>query len=171
VSAHAEPSGWLVPSALAEAPVGSIAEVSPTGLSLAAEIGGRLKADGLAALIVDYGHVGPAAGETWQAVRRHGYADPLAEPGEADLTAHVDFAALAQAAREQGAEAFGPLAQGEFLRRLGIEARADRLAADATPEQAHAVAAGLRRLTEPDQMGRMVKALALARPGLRPPGF
>jgi NADH dehydrogenase [ubiquinone] 1 alpha subcomplex assembly factor 7 len=171
VSLQAEPSGWLVPPALADAPAGSVAEISPAGLSLAADIGARLKADGLAALIVDYGHVGPAAGETLQAVRRHRYADPLEAPGEADLTAHVDFAALSQAAREAGAEAYGPLAQGEFLRRLGIETRADRLASEATPEQAHEVASGLRRLTEPDQMGRLFKALALAPPGLRPPGF
>jgi NADH dehydrogenase [ubiquinone] 1 alpha subcomplex assembly factor 7 len=104
-------------------------------------------------------------------VRRHAYADPLAAPGEADLTAHVDFAALAQAAREAGAQAFGPVAQGEVLRRLGIETRADRLAAGATPQQTHNIVAGLRRLVETDKMGTLFKALALAKPGLVPPAF
>ena len=169
VSARAEPSGWLVAPELASAPAGAIAEISPTTLSLTTDIGMRLEADGLAALIVDYGYVGPTTGETWQAVRQHRYADPLATPGTADLTAHVDFGSLSLAARQAGAVVHGPLTQGEWLRRLGIEARADRLAATATPTQATSIAAALRRLTEPEQMGTLFKALAP--PGLAPPGF
>src|SRR5262249_41868156 len=71
---------------------------------------------GGAALVIDYGHAESAAGDTLQAVGRHGFADPLATAGEVDLTAHVDFAALARTARAAGAHVHGPLSQGEFLR-------------------------------------------------------
>ena len=171
VSSRAEPSGWLVAPELASAPAGAVAEISPAALSLVADIGMRLKAGGLAALIVDYGYLGPTTGETWQAVRQHRYADPLAAPGTADLTAHVDFGALGLAARQAGAVVHGPLPQGEWLRRLGIEARADRLTATASSAQAATIAAALHRLTAPEQMGTLFKALAPGAPGLALPGF
>ena len=84
-------------------------------------------ADGGAALIVDYGYARSAAGDTLQAVRRHRHADPLADPGEADLTAHVDFAALADAARTAGAELCGPVSQADWLAQMGIAQRAAML--------------------------------------------
>jgi SAM-dependent MidA family methyltransferase len=111
---------------------------------------------------VDYGHVQSSLGETLQAVRGHAYADPLADPGLVDLTAHVDFAALAHAGTAAGARVSGPLHQGEFLRRLGIKQRAARLKANATPQQAAAIEAALARLTAPDQMGDLFKVLAIA---------
>jgi SAM-dependent MidA family methyltransferase len=107
-----------------------------------------------------------------QAVRDHKFADPLVDPGEADLTTQVDFAALARAAASQGAAAHGPLGQGAFLRRLGVAQRAARLKANATPQQAAAIEAAVARLTAPDQMGEVFKVLAIADPKLGPlPGF
>jgi len=105
-------------------------------------------------------------------VRQHEFADPLAEPGAADLTTQVDFAALADVARRAGAAPHGPLGQGEFLRRLGIVQRAARLQANATPQQAADIVGALARLTAPDQMGELFKVLAIADPRLgAPPGF
>jgi NADH dehydrogenase [ubiquinone] 1 alpha subcomplex assembly factor 7 len=161
----------LAPEQLGAA-TGAIAELSPAGRGLAAAIGARLAARPGAALIVDYGHDRSAPGESLQAVKRHAPADPLEDPGEGDLTAHVDFAALARAARAAGAEAHGPVAQGDLLERLGIELRAERLAARATLEQAAAVRSGLHRLIDKAEMGRLFRALALTSPGFGPPaGF
>jgi SAM-dependent MidA family methyltransferase len=109
-----------------------------------------------------------------QAVGRHGFADPLKTPGEIDLTAHVDFAALARAAEAVGARVHGPVAQGEFLRRLGIEARATALRTNATAAQAADIGAALARLTGTgrDAMGELFKAMAFADPNLATlPGF
>jgi SAM-dependent MidA family methyltransferase len=132
----------------------------------------RIARQGGAALIVDYGHAKTSCGDTLQAVRDHKFADPLADPGEADLTAQVDFAALAHCAQREGATHYGPLDQGTFLRRLGIAQRAARLKANATPQQAAGIDAALARLTAPDQMGDLFKVLAIADPRLgAPPGF
>jgi NADH dehydrogenase [ubiquinone] 1 alpha subcomplex assembly factor 7 len=162
----------LVPPELREAAPGAVVEVSTTATLIAAEIGRRLAARGGAALIVDYGHARPRAEATLQAVRGHARHDPLAEPGSADLTAHVDFTALARAAGEAGAHAHGPIPQGRFLTALGIEARAAGLAAAATPAQAGDLAAALRRLTDATEMGALFKALALGHPDLEAPaGF
>ena len=113
-----------------EAPEGAILEVRPARDALAAEIARRIVAHGGAALIIDYGHAETAPGDTLQAMRGHAFADPLAAPGEADLTAHVDFAALARRARAEGAAVHGPITQGEFLLALGLLERAGRLGAD-----------------------------------------
>jgi NADH dehydrogenase [ubiquinone] 1 alpha subcomplex assembly factor 7 len=88
------------------------------------------------ALIVDYGSARPTGQPTLQAVRGHRRHDPLEAPGTADLTAHVDFGALARAAGEMGAAVWGPVTQRDLLDRLGIRERASQLAADATPAQA-----------------------------------
>ena len=158
----------LVPAALAGAPDGSVVETCPTGTAIVAEVGARLRAHGGAALIVDYGHVGPVTGDTLQAVRGHARADPLADPGEADLTCHVDFAALAAAA---GVEAWGPVPQGDFLRALGIDARAATLTRS-NPGEAGAIAAAVDRLTGDAAMGRLFKVMALTGPGWpQPAGF
>ena len=122
----------------------------------------RIARHGGAALVIDYGHVATGFGDTLQAVRGHQYADPLAGPGEADLTTQVDFAALARTARRAGAQARGPATQGDFLRRLGIEARATRLKQNATPQQAADIDAALARLTAPERMGELFKVLAIA---------
>jgi len=157
--AGATPLDVLVPPAFADAAEGSVFELAPAGTAVAAEIGSRLAARGGAALIVDYGHAGPALGDTLQAVKAHAFADPFAGPGEADLTAHVDFAALARAAAS--AVAHGPLTQGALLTALGIGARTEALAARARPDQAELLRAGTARLVGDDAMGSLFKALAL----------
>src|SRR5262245_38425653 len=141
---------------------------------VAREIARRLVRDNGAALVIDYGHAESAPGETLQAIASHGFADPLASPGEMDLTAHADFAALARVARQEGARVNGPVTQRDFLRRLGIAERAQKLASSATAEQASAIEAALTRLTDdrPTGMGRLFKAMAIAHPGLATlPGF
>ena len=152
----------LVPAALVGSPIGSVVETCPAASALAADVAARLAHHGGAALIVDYGHAGPAIGETLQAVRRHSRADPFAAPGDADLTAHVDFAALAGAAKAGGAiRAWGPVGQGPFLRSLGIAARAATLKARATDAQSAAIDVAVARLTGEAAMGTLFKVMAL----------
>jgi SAM-dependent MidA family methyltransferase len=127
-----------------------------------------------AALVIDYGHVRSAVGDTFQAVRAHRFVDPLAEPGLADLTAHVDFQAMAAAAARAGARVHGPVEQGVFLRRLGIEVRAKALKSKVPPAQADEIDAALVRLTAggPTGMGTLFKVMGLSDPAIGPlPGF
>jgi len=149
----------------------AILEVSPAATGIISRLAGRLARDGGALLAIDYGHEGPAFGDTLQAMRGHAFADPLAEPGVADLTAHVDFAALAEAARAAGATPRPLLGQGEFLARLGIAARAERLAAGKDAATVAAIGAAVRRLTAPDAMGTLFKVLAVSQSGLALPAF
>jgi NADH dehydrogenase [ubiquinone] 1 alpha subcomplex assembly factor 7 len=136
---------------------GAQAEVSEAGRALAAAIGARLTRDGGWALIVDYGY-DAGAGASLQAVRGHKGADILDRPGETDLSAHVDFAALAAAAN---APTFGPVSQGDFLRRLGILQRAESLKARSSAAQRASIDAALARLIGPDQMGTLFRVLAV----------
>jgi NADH dehydrogenase [ubiquinone] 1 alpha subcomplex assembly factor 7 len=160
-----------VPARIANAPVGMPCETRPDGEELAREIAGRIVSDGGAALIIDYGHAASAAGDTLQAVRRHRFDDVLARPGVADLTAHVDFEALAAAARETGAAVHGPVAQGMFLERLGLGARMEKLC-DGAPDRAPDIRGRCRRLVDPEQMGTLFKVFAIVQPGSPPPaGF
>lgn len=149
----------VLPQALHHAPEGAIYEWRDDHVML--ELARRLTRDGGAALVIDYGHTKSAAGDTLQAVRGHRFADPLAEPGLADLTAHVDFAALARAAERAGARVHGPVTQGGFLHRLGIVERAERLKANATRPQAVGIGAALDRLVAQDAMGDLFKVLAI----------
>ncbi|MGE0844690.1 MAG: class I SAM-dependent methyltransferase [Flavobacteriaceae bacterium] len=143
-----------------EAEDGAIAERHEAGAVLAGNIGARIAGGRGACLIVDYGYAGPAFGDSLQAMRGHGFADPLADPGEADLTAHVDFAQLLGAARAAGARVAGPMGQGAFLGALGIGLRAERLAA-ANPARRAAIEADLARLASPDAMGALFKAAVI----------
>jgi NADH dehydrogenase [ubiquinone] 1 alpha subcomplex assembly factor 7 len=155
------------------AAAGTVAEVSPARAALARQIGARIAASGGVALLIDYGAwtEGPT-GDTLQAVRAHAACAPLACPGEADLSAHVDFRALAEAASSGGAAVYGPVPQGTFLRALGIEARALQLLGRASAEQRRELRAGLSRLTDASAMGELFKVLVLASPdGPPPPGF
>jgi SAM-dependent MidA family methyltransferase len=161
-----------LPSTLRGAKIGEIFEWRADAIAL--EIGRRVARRGGAALIVDYGHVESAIGDTLQAVGGHQFAEPLLAPGLVDLTAHVDFQALGEAAEGMGARMHGPLPQGEFLRRLGIEQRAAALKAAAPPGYAGTIDAALVRLISEDRtgMGRLFKAIAVANPKLeRLPGF
>lgn len=159
-----------LPAELAGAPTGAVYEWRSDAIVFA--IADRLKRDGGAALFIDYGHARPGVGETLQALRAHRFSDPLADPGGADLTAHVDFAHLAHAFGAAACRVQGPLTQAEFLHRLGIEARAARLKRAATARQAADIDSALHRLTAPDQMGELFKVLAVADPGQGAlPGF
>jgi len=143
-------------------------EWSEAGTAIAGEIGARLARHGGAALIIDYGNAGPAM-DTLQAIRGGAAADPFAAPGQSDLTAHVDFAALARAA---GVPAFGPVGQGPFLHALGIVARAEALKGGRDIATAAAISAAVLRLTAPGQMGALFKAMALIGRGWpAPAGF
>jgi NADH dehydrogenase [ubiquinone] 1 alpha subcomplex assembly factor 7 len=151
---------------------GMVIEACPAGIALAAAIGRRVAQHGGAALIIDYGHDGSGCGDSLQAVRRHQKHAVLAEPGTADLAAHVDFGALARAAREAGAAVHGPIPQNVLLERLGIKLRAEALARNATPAQAADLQAATERLLHLEQMGTLFKTLAIAAPTLpAPPGF
>lgn len=161
-----------LPPALRNAPEGQIAEVSPAALSTMSEIARRVTVAPGGALIIDYGPAETTLGPTLQAIRAHRHHDPLSEPGSADLSAHVDFQSLAAVACNGKADLYGPVPQGVFLAHLGIEQRAERLARNASSEVAAAVGAALRRLTDPEEMGSLFKALALVSPGSpSPPGF
>jgi NADH dehydrogenase [ubiquinone] 1 alpha subcomplex assembly factor 7 len=160
-----------IPASRAGAPEGGVYETAPSATSLAEEIGRVIAHHGGAALLLDYGYAQAGFGETLQAVGDHRFAPLLEEPGARDLSAHVDFTALAEAARHGGAQIFGPRPQGEFLDALGIGVRARRLA-EANPAEAAAVAAAVERLTAPDQMGTLFQAMALLPPSApKPPGF
>ncbi|MEO6581426.1 MAG: SAM-dependent methyltransferase, partial [Sphingomicrobium sp.] len=139
---------------------GAIREDSPARDAVAWEIGAQLDARGGVALVVDYGHARSGLGETLQAVRNHRFADVLAEPGEQDLTAHVDFEALAKAASVGSVEVTPVVTQGEWLERLGIGARAQALAA-AHAERAEAIAAEQARLCDAQSMGELFKVMAV----------
>ena len=145
---------------------GDIVELSPEAPGWAAAVGGHVARHGGAALIFDYGDW-RSRGDTFQALRRHGFADPFAAPGEADLTAHVDFAELARAALPAQATALET--QGVFLERLGITERAQALATRLSGAALDSHVAAHRRLTHPDEMGTLFKILALVPPGQRPP--
>jgi SAM-dependent MidA family methyltransferase len=150
---------------------GEIVESSPARDNAITTIANQLVANGGVALIIDYGHERSAPGDTLQALRGHRFARLLADPGEQDLTAHVHFEALANTARSAGAQVTSLVPQGEWLIRLGIEARAQALSR-ANPERAGDVQSALDRLTGRDQMGRLFKAIALHSPDWpAPAGF
>jgi SAM-dependent MidA family methyltransferase len=119
-------------------------------------------------LAIDYGYARAVPGDSFQAVSRHAYVDPLADPGGADLTAHVNFAALARAAVAVGAHAHPLMDQGDFLIRLGLAERAGRLGADADAATRERLTGEATRLVHPDEMGALFKVLAVTRPGIVP---
>src|SRR5262249_3298705 len=149
--------------------VGAIAEHAP-GLSFWVDaVAARLKAASGRVLVIDY--AGNGEGDTLQAIRAHKKESPLASPGEADLTARVDFVALKILARASGLDVAGPAGQGDFLNALGLGARVEALT-QAHPERAERIAREFLRLTAPDQMGTLFKAICLSSPNLpKPAGF
>lgn len=165
------PMDAAIPETLRHAPPGTIIETSPATTAIAADLAARIAEQGGAAILIDYGYLGPAIGETLQAVKGHAYADVFTDPGERDLTAHVDFATLVDEGRGAGLRVFGPVHQGEWLINLGLAARAASLA-KASPERADDIAAARKRLSESDQMGQLFKALAFIAPEWpQPEGF
>jgi NADH dehydrogenase [ubiquinone] 1 alpha subcomplex assembly factor 7 len=149
-------------------PLGTLVEICPAAERHMTAIAARIARHGGLALIVDYGGW-RSKGDTLQALKDHAFADPLAEPGRADLTAHVDFEALALAASQLAARY---VTQGAFLTSLGIDARAERLARALTGAALESHHAAHRRLTDPSEMGSLFKVLALSPPDAPPPpGF
>ncbi|MGV3580105.1 class I SAM-dependent methyltransferase [Brevundimonas sp.] len=154
-----------------EVETGQVIEISEQQAGFGRDLGALVAETSGAALLIDYGRDRPGAGDTLQGLRRHAKVDVLAEPGEADLTQWADFPAVLEAAVRTGADVTGCLSQGEFLRRLGIEARAERLSSG-RPEAAPVIARQLARLTAADQMGELFKAAAIFAPrSLSVPGF
>lgn len=158
-----QPMDAAVPEAQRSAEPGTILETCPGAAATVYEAAGRLVEQGGAALFIDYGYAAPRFGSTFQAVRAHEMVDPFATPGEADLTAHVDFATLARVAQSRGAKWCGTATQGDFLRALGIDVRAQSLTATA-PDRAEEIAAAKLRLVDPRQMGTLFKIMGLAAP-------
>jgi len=155
----------------AEAAMEGVLEVNEAAEVFTTALGHRLKTHGGAALILDYG-TPDNPGDSLQAIRARRPAEPLAHAGEADLTALVDFGAIARAAEAAGAAVQGPVPQGAFLSRLGLFQRAERLAHGRPAEEAAALMGGARRLAEPLQMGGLFKAMAIVPSSLPPlPGF
>ena len=158
----------LLPADRDGAPAGGVYEQSSAGEAIVEQIAHTIARNGGAALVIDYGYAEPGFGETLQAVGGHAFAEVLAEPGESDVSAHVDFAALAAAARRGGASVFGPVEQGEFLTSLGIVERAEALSRN----HLQIMTNQLDRLVNPDQMGTLFKALAIVPAGApTPAGF
>jgi SAM-dependent MidA family methyltransferase len=154
-----------------DAPDGVIVEHCPAAEAILAAIGARIAAEDGAALVIDYG-AWDGTGDTLQAARAHAPTDPLAAPGEADLTLHVRFRGLAEAAESRGAAAAPLATQGVFLERLGVTPRAEALARGRAPTEVAAIARAHRRLTHPDEMGNLFRVLGLARRDGAPlPGF
>ena len=152
-------------------PDGEVREDSPARDAAVSALARGLAEYGGVAVIIDYGHARGAPGDTLQAVKAHSFADPLAAPGEQDLTAHVDFEAVARAATEAGALVSGPVGQGEWLRRLGISQRAERLIAS-KPARSHDIRADVERLCAKEQMGELFKVMAIRGAGWpEPAGF
>ena len=161
--AGSQPMDAAVPEARRNAADGTIIETCPGAAATVYEVAGRLLEQGGAALFIDYGHDTIRDGSSLQAVRQHLKVDPFINPGEADLTAHVDFATLAPIAQSRGCRWLGTVPQGRFLRNLGIEARAETLA-QAAPQHAAAIHSAKDRLIGEGQMGLLFKVMGLAAP-------
>ncbi|MDX2074117.1 MAG: SAM-dependent methyltransferase [Alphaproteobacteria bacterium] len=150
----------------------AIVEKSPASLAMMRNVASRIAGHGGAFLVVDYGYTGGSRGDTLQAVRQHHYHPVLADPGEADLTAHVDFDALMEVAQSAGATTFGALPQGKFLLQIGASQRLMNLCAAASEPQQKELMNGFERLISHEQMGELFKVLAvLPSGGGRPEGF
>lgn len=157
---------------------GAIWEQCPIAEAITATLAKHLAHHGGATLVIDYGFDKLAYGDTFQALRSHRYADPLANPGEQDLTAHVNFANLARAARNQLKQANSSqiaisetITQGNFLLAMGLLQRAGRLGANKNPDEQEAIRDAVERLAAPEQMGDLFKVLAFHHRDIQPPGF
>ncbi len=156
-------------AASVDAPAGTILEFSPIRDAVWQQMVTRLRKQGGAALMIDYGHAITSFGDTFQALKDHAPCDVLSNAGEADLTSHVDFGRLADQARDLKPRL---ATQGDFLNRLGLDTRVKSLLKVATPEQAEEIKAGQTRLAAPDQMGELFKVLSVCCPAtIEPAGF
>ncbi|MFE0014784.1 class I SAM-dependent methyltransferase [Mesorhizobium sp. NPDC059054] len=167
-AASLDPS--LLPPDAESAPDGSIVEIAPARSALMQTIADQIAAHGGAGLFFDYGHLQPGVGDTLQALRSHEYEGVLASPGEADLTSHVDFSALATSARIAGLRA-DFTTQGSFLLGMGLLERAGRLGADADDATRERLSGEVERLAGPQAMGDLFKVLAVAHEDIALPVF
>ncbi len=149
-----------------DAPAESILEQSSAVQDVTSRIATLCVDNPGAALLIDYGHVFSDVGDTVQAIKNHAYHPVLESPGEADITAHVDFAAIAQSARAQGASIHGPVEQGPWLKRLGAEIREVQLSEGKTDAEIQAIQSSIRRLLDPQEMGSLFKVMALGPRGI-----
>jgi len=145
-----------------------VREIAPGLESIIYEIERRLHDQPGRVLFIDYGYVRPEGADTLQALKNHKKVDPIETPGQADLTAHVDFGRIAQLARDANLQVHGPITQAQFLRGLGIEVRASTLS-QANPQHAQRLQRELNRLIGADQMGTLFKVICLSSPNLPPP--
>jgi SAM-dependent MidA family methyltransferase len=159
----------VMPAWTRHAENGAIAEIGPIREAIARQIGERLAREPGIVLFIDYGHAASEPCDTLQAMRAHEYIDVLDGPGLADLTSHVDFAALAIPMLQVGAQVHGTITQGEFLKAMGIETRAKMLLAKATKAQRDTIKDALDRLTSEKEMGKLFKVMAASSPGLPNP--
>jgi SAM-dependent MidA family methyltransferase len=148
---------------------GDVAEIGPVREAIARQIGERFARGHGAALFIDYGHAASAPRDTLHAIRDHKHIDLLDGPGTADVTSNVDFAALAVAMLQTGAQVHGVITQGEFLKAMGIETRAEMLRAKASEAQKEAIDDALERLTAEKEMGRLFKVMSASSPDLSTP--
>lgn len=153
----------VIPEHLRDEREGAVIETSPACVNTMRDLAQRIAAQGGIAGIIDYGYDGPQAGETLQAVKRHKFADPFEEPGERDLTAHIDFETLGAMAELCDARIQGPVPQGQWLKRLGLSERAAALA-ELSPDKADALEAQYVRLTGDGAMGRLFRVMAVRSP-------
>ena len=151
----------LVPSSPVAGEEG-LYEVSPVSKAIAEDLGNHIAKHGGAALVIDYGHLKSAAGDTLQALRKHEFTSVLDSPGEADITAHVDFEALAKAFISGGAELLPMLTQGQFLKAMGLDMRTEKLAAKLEGQALEDFKAASNRLADAAQMGNLFKVMAVA---------
>lgn len=151
----------LVPAAPMPGDVG-LHEISPVSKAIAEDLGSHIAKNGGVALIIDYGHLKTAVGDTLQAMRKHAFVSVLDGPGEADITAHVDFENLAKSFISGGVDLLPMLTQGQFLRAMGLDLRTEKLAAKLSGQAAQDFVAASRRLADADQMGNLFKVMAVA---------
>ncbi len=151
----------IIPSTLGQSAIGSVIETSPDAIDVMRQLSQRIGEQGGTFLSIDYGYEGPAIGDTLQAVQSHSFADPFDQPGERDLTAHVDFQTLGAMAELCGVAVHGPVDQGHWLGQLGLHERAAALSL-ADPERAVEVNDGARRLSADDEMGQLFQVMAVS---------
>ncbi len=170
VAGAASLSPALLPPKSGTAPINTLFEVAPARTAIMEKVADHLGEHGGAALFIDYGHLESGFGDTLQALRKHAFDDVFAAPGEADLTSHVDFAALSHVAKARGLNA-ELTTQGEFLLSLGLLERAGQLGAPLNEAGRNELRDAVERLAAPEQMGELFKALAVTTTGVPLSGF
>ena len=165
------PAGLQLAKSGQTIPVGTVMEQCPAARNMMRSLSARLREHGGAALIIDYGYLGEAHHDTLQALRAHQFYPVLRDPGDADLTAHVDFTTLMSIARDGGLFVAPLITQGEFLVRMGAELWAEMLLKTAQGAQRDAIVSGLKRLVSPQAMGELFKVMAVCSQPVELPGF